>query len=178
MKNLYVIGGKQKSPRSLSAGNQEWNGYEKGLIVQVDTETRQASVCTEYSSPPEVCASADHAVLFQAATLEDQSLYVCTQTEIMVYSVPDFEQQLHISLPWFNDLHHVRPTPEGTLLAANAGLEMILEVTPAGEVLRVWNVLGEEPWARFSPEIDYRGVSTKPHRSHPNYIFYINDEIW
>jgi hypothetical protein len=73
----------------------------------------------------------------------------------------------------------VRPTPQGTLLIANAGLEMVMEVTTAGEVLRVWNVLGEAPWERFSRDVDWRQVaSTKPHRSHPNYLFMIGDEIW
>ncbi len=40
-------------------------------------------------------------------------------------------------------------------------------------------MLGEDPWARFSREVDYRmGVSTKPHRAHPNYVFYVGEEIW
>ncbi|MGE5138180.1 MAG: hypothetical protein ACM3JD_01850, partial [Rudaea sp.] len=178
MENLFIIGGKQRGDRSLSAGNQEWNGYEKGLIVQLDPATGKAFTRKEYGSPPPECRSSDGAVLFQAGSMQGGRLYLCTQTEVMVYSLPELFQLAHISLPCFNDLHHVRPTPEGNILVANAGLEMVLEITFQGEILRTWNVLGEDPWGRFSQSVDYRGLSTKPHRAHPNYVFYVGDEIW
>jgi len=39
--------------------------------------------------------------------------------------------------------------------------------------------LGDDPWARFSRDIDYRKVeTTKPHRSHPNFVFELDDEVW
>jgi hypothetical protein len=45
--------------------------------------------------------------------------------------------------------------------------------------VRIWNVLGEDPWARFSPDVDYRRIpTTKPHLAHPNHVFYIGDEPW
>src|SRR5689334_11919993 len=46
----------------------------------------------------------------------------------------------YLSLPFFNDLHHVRPTPAGDLLVANAGLEMVIHMTQSGEICNVWNV--------------------------------------
>jgi hypothetical protein len=56
---------------------------------------------------------------------------------------------------------------------------MVVEVTLDGEMRRVWNVLGEDPWARFSQSIDYRKVlSTKPHRSHPNFVFTTGEDVW
>jgi hypothetical protein len=178
MNNLYVIGGQQRSLRSLRTGNQNWNGYQKGLILQVNPETCETNVCVDYVSPPEVCAEEEPAIMFQASTIENQKLYLCTQTEVLIYTLPTFERIGYISLPCFNDVHHVRPTPDGNLLVANAGLEMILEITVAGEVRRAWNVLGEDPWGRFSRDTDYRRLSTKPHRSHPNYIFYVDEEVW
>jgi hypothetical protein len=82
-------------------------------------------------------------------------------------------------LPCFNDLHHVRPTPDGNILVANTGLDMVVEFTPEGEVLREWNALGEDPWERFSRSVDYRRVgTTKPHRSHPNHVFFLDGQIW
>ena len=64
----------------------------------------------------------------------------------------------YVSLPFFNDVHHVRPTPEGNLLVANTGLDMVVELTPTGDVVKIWNVLGDDPWARFSRDTDYRLV--------------------
>jgi hypothetical protein len=71
----------------------------------------------------------------------------------------------------------VRPTPTGDLLIANAGLEMVVHATITGEICNVWNVLGEDPW-QLGSETDFRKISTKPHRSHPNYLFYIDSEPW
>jgi hypothetical protein len=56
---------------------------------------------------------------------------------------------------------------------------MVVEVTLSGEVVREWDVFDGKLWSRFSKEIDYRqGISTKPHKSHPNHIVLVDDEIW
>ena len=96
----------------------------------------------------------------------------------MVYAIPQFELLDYVSLPCFNDVHHVRPSPSGNIALANAGLKMVLEMTSEGEIIRAWNALGEDPWAHVDPEVDYRKVSTKPHQAHPNYIFYLGSELW
>jgi len=178
MKSLYVTGAQQRSDRPLLDDDQNWYDYQKGLILRVDVGTGKAETCVEYVSPPEACAPGDP-ILFKGGTVENDRLYVCTQTEILVYRLPNFDRLSYLSLPCFNDVHHVRPTPEGNFLVANSGLEMVLEVTPAGRVLREWNVLGEGPWDRFSKDVDYRrGMNLKPHRGHPNYVFYVADDIW
>jgi len=59
------------------------------------------------------------------------------------------------------------------------GLDMVVELSMEGEILREWDVLGEPLWTRFSREVDYRLVpTTKPHRSHPNHVFQIGEEIF
>ncbi len=179
MTQLYVVGGQQRSLRSLAAANQDWHGYQKGLIVRVDSETGQWEPCVDYVSPEDVRPAEASEILFQAGAVAGNRLYACTQTEVMVYSLPDFKRVAYISHPWFNDVHHVCPAPDGTLLVASAGLELVLKMTLDGEVCQVWNVLGEDPWARFSPATDYRKVpSTKPHRGHPNYVYTVGDELW
>jgi outer membrane protein assembly factor BamB len=86
----------------------------------------------------------------------------------------------YLSLPCFNDVHHVRPNQDGNYLIVNTGLDMVVEVDPIKTtILREWNVLGHPPWERFSKTIDYRKVlTTKPHQSHPNYVFQIGNDIW
>jgi hypothetical protein len=178
MASLYVVGGRQKSSRPLLADDQNWYEYQKGVILRVNVEDGSAETCVEYVSPPEACAPGDP-ILFKAGTIQDNRLYVCTQTEVLIYDLPHFQQIGYLSLPCFNDLHHVHPTPEGDLLVANSGLEMVLELKTDGQVLREWNVLGEDPWEKYSKEIDYRqGINLKPHRAHPNYVFNVGEEIW
>ncbi len=176
---LYVAGGQQRSLRSLRDGTDGWYEYQKGLILEVDTTSANSTVKVEYVSPIDACPVEDPAILFKSGTLVGDKLYVCTQTEVLVYRVPSFERIAYISLPFFNDVHHVRPTPHGTLLIANTGLDMVVETTWGGEVVNIWNVLGEDPWGRFSKETDYRRIkTTKPHLAHPNHVFHIDDEPW
>ena len=178
MSSLYVVGGQQRALRTLLEGATDWYDYGKGLILEIDPATGRAEVRVDYVSPPEV-RGPDDPILFKSATLSGDTLYACTQTEVLLYRLPAFERIGYLSLPCFNDLHHVRPLPGGDLLIANSGLDMVLQVTRAGEVVREWSTLGEDPWARFSRTTDYRiGVSTKPHRSHPNHLFCIGDELW
>jgi hypothetical protein len=177
MSDIYVIGGELR--RSMFRKLEEWQSSQKGVIVRVNTEQKTSQALVEYVSPPQVCAADLPAVSFKSAFLADNKLYACTSTEVLVYETPGFRLLHYISLPRFNDVHHVYPTREGTLLVAVTGLDMVVELTHSGEFVREWNVLGENPWQRFSPEIDYRIVaSTKPHHSHPNHVFQLDDEIW
>jgi hypothetical protein len=176
---LYVVGGQQRSLRPLTAGLQDWYEYQKAVILDLHPGTGQAEVAVEYVSPPETCPPDAPAILFKSGTLVGNHLYVCTQTEVLVYAVPSFERVAYVSLPLFNDVHHVRPTPDGNLLIANTGLDMVVEATTSGDIVRLWNVLGEDPWARFSSTTDYRRIrTTKPHHAHPNHVFYLGDEPW
>ena len=179
MSRLLIVGGQQRRLRSLLRGARDWYEYQKGLIVEVDPATTTLRTHVEYVSPAEAIGGDEPIILFKSATHADDRLYTCTPTEVIVYRLPTFTVETYITLPCFNDLHHVRPTPHGTLLVANTGLDMVLELTLHGEVIREWSVLGEAPWARFDRTIDYRkGISTKPHHSHPNYLFYLGDEPW
>ncbi len=174
---LYVVGGRQRAPRSLVEQEEAWAGYDLGLILRVQPETGDVSTVFTYESPPDVVAD-DGAISFQASTRHGDELYACTETEVMVYALPSFERLAYVSLPCFNDVHHVRRSLAGNFLVANAGLEMIVEVTAAGEILEAYSTLGEDPWLGYDPNVDYRKISTKPHRAHPNYVFYLDEEIW
>ncbi|HUE84625.1 MAG TPA: hypothetical protein VMO26_00965 [Vicinamibacterales bacterium] len=117
--------------------------------------------------------------MFKAGTLWRDRLYVCTQTEILVYRLPSFERVGYVSLPSFNDVHHVRPTAEGTMLIANTGLDMVMEIAHDGRMLRQWHALGGDPSVRASRSTDYRKLpTTKPHLSHPNYVFQLGLDVW
>jgi hypothetical protein len=177
LRNLFVLGGRQRK-RVLKV-DEEWTLYEKAVILEVDTKTGGARLCAEYETPMNARSEGDSSVLFKAGSLEGNKLYGCTSTEVLIYDLPHFTLSSYISLPCFNDLHHVRPTKEGNLLVANTGLDMVVELTADGTVLREWSALGEDPWQRFSRSVDYRKVdTTKPHRAHPNHVFFLDEHIW
>lgn len=182
VRELYVVGGQQRSLRPIRAHFGDWYEYQKGVVLRVDTESGRVEQVHEYITPPDACPPEDPAILFKSGTLVDDRLYLTTQTEVLVYRVPEFRLETWLSLPSFNDVHHARPTPDGNLLVAITGLDMAVEITHDGDTVREWNThdLSRSPWGeRFSPETDYRRIpSTKPHLSHPNHVFFIGDEPW
>ncbi len=171
---LWAVGGEQQS---IFRERAEWRLYRRALVVEIgpDGVPRQALA---YESPPEHCPE-EPSILFKAATFDGATAYLCTQTEVLICDFPGFAVRKVISLPCFNDLHHVAPGPDGTLFVAVTGLDAVAEITPEGELLRLVGVLGEDPWERFDRAIDWRKVpTTKPHRSHPNYIFFLDGRPW
>ncbi len=177
MNSFYVSGGRLRT--TVFRKLEEWQSCEQALLIELDPEKNQSCTRVGYVSPPEVCPEETPAILFKSATIHESVLYTCTSTEVLVYELPSFRLRHYISLPCFNDLHHVCPTPQGTLLVAVTGLDMVVEITVTGSLVREWNVLGEDPWARFSRDIDYRKIpTTKPHLSHPNHVFVLDEEAW
>jgi hypothetical protein len=178
MSRLYILGGKQRDP--LLGHGEEWNRYEAALLLEVDTDSGAVRTAVEYETPTE--ARPDEGLsssLFKSGTLVGNKIYACTSTEVLVFALPAFERLNYISLPCFNDLHHVTPARDGNLLVVSTGLDMVVRVTAEGRVLEEWDVLQQPAWQRFSRDIDYRKIaSTKPHRSHPNFVFELGDEVW
>ena len=177
MNSFYVAGGRLRS--TVFRKLEEWQSCEQAVVIELDPAKNQSSSRVEYVSPPEVCPDVLPAILFKSATVRGNKLYACTSTEVLVYELPSFRLQNYISLPCFNDLHHVCPTGRDTLLVVVTGLDMVVEITETGSLVREWNVLGEDPWARFSRQTDYRKIpTTKPHHSHPNHVFELGEEVW
>ena len=175
MSEYYVVGGAMYSHASKV---REWQQFERAVLLRIDSSTRAVERVLDYTSPPEACPDTP-SVVFKAGTLDHDRLYACTQTEILIYSRCDFSVENYISLPIFNDVHHVTPSGRGTLLVAVTGLDMVVEISPEGETINEWSVLDQDVWERFSRDIDYRKVlSTKPHQAHPNFVFMIGDDVW
>ena len=133
-----------------------------------------------YVSPENVTApEPNRAILFKAGTLAAGNLYLCTQTEILVYSYPDLKRRRYLSLPCFNDIHHVRPKRNGNLLVTSTGLDMVFEINAEDEIVNEWTTAEGSGWSKFQPGVDYRRISTtKPHSSHPNYVFEASGKTW
>ena len=172
---LLVLGGKRRES-GIRGGRPV---FHRAIAAAVDIRSGEVESLYEYRSPPErLAATGTPPQLFKAGTLGGDRLFVCTETEVLVLSLPELTILRRLSLPCFNDLHHVRPYGEN-LLVVSTGLDLVLEVDPRDEIQRAWNVLGEDPWQAVDPTIDYRRVgSTKPHRSHPNFVFVLDDQIW
>ena len=176
-RSLYVLGARQR--KLVFKSEDEPHLYEAALILEVQPDSGTSRVLVDYKTPPAARASDDSSNVFKCGTLQGNLFYTCTSTEVLIFEVPSFRQVGYVSLPCFNDLHHVTPSLDGNLLVANTGLDMVVKFTAQGESLVHWNVLGGDPWSRFSPQTDYRKIdSTKPHQSHPNYVFELDSDLF
>lgn len=176
-RRFYVCGGRQRAGAYL---RRTWEQYREAVILRVDADRGTGEAVVEYvSPPPAIPDEGAPSIVFKAGSLDGDRFYACTQTEVLTFRLPGFEREGYLSLPSFNDLHHVLPRRQGTLLVVSTGLDLVLEVDEGGAVRREWNVLGADPWARFDRATDYRKVaSTKPHGSHPNFVFESGGGIW
>lgn len=176
MNELLLLGGRQ---RGSAVAGSEWHYYDKAVALAVSMDGKSCRQVLEHVTPPHLCADVEPSITFKAGTVHDGLRYACTQTELMIYRLADWSVQEQISLPCFNDVHHVIPTSTGTLLAANTGLDRVVEVSRGGEIINTWPVLDEPLWERFSPVVDYRKiVTTKPHKSHPNFVYEQDGDYW
>ncbi len=172
---LLVTGGSQYT-NAVWAG--EWSHYDQAIVAEIDWETSECRRVLEYTSPEDARAASVANIVFKAGSIHGESVVLCTQTEVMEYSYPQFDLKSYISSPYFNDVHHV-VRMGANYIVASTGLDMVLTVSGSGIVNDFSHALGGDPWARHEQKTDYRKIlSTKPHASHPNYIFVLEDEIW
>lgn len=178
MGSFYVTGGRQ---RKDAKQHIEWFSYAEASVVAFDMGTGEVNTCATHVGDPAHRPDDERAnIVFKAGSRHGDRFVVCSQTEILTYSLPDFELVDLVTHPWFNDLHHVTLNDDGNFLVADTGLDLVLEVAPDGSVLKEYCALPDDsPWDRFERDTDFRKlVTTKPHHCHPNYVFEIGDELW
>lgn len=177
MSKVYLTGGAIDASKKNMAEKSLPYAFKEALVLELDTASQSIREVLRYASPEGSRPQNQPSILFKAGSRVGDMLELCTTTEIMRCRIGDWRMQNIITNRLFNDVHHVAVTPAGTRLVAVTGLDMVVEISQDGNVLREWNVLGEDPWQRFSRDVDYRLIhSTKPHKSHPNHVFYIGNE--
>jgi hypothetical protein len=177
MPRTFITGGRQRGAR-LKA-RDEWQAYEKAVLLELDTESGAVRTVLEHASPPGRCPAEDPSFVFKAASWDGDTLLLCTQTEVLFFD-PRAERVVRtLSHPWMNDVHHVTRI-DGRLHVVSTGLDAVLVFDEADEQLvAVLSATAADPSARFSRATDYRLVpTTKPHQAHPNYLFTLAGRRW
>ncbi len=150
-----------------------------GLLGVFDTVRGEVVHETRWEPPAELRAPGQKVQLTGFAW-RDEELLVCTHNAILVFQDwPPTRPVRRISLPGFNDLHHVRPW-KGGLAVANTGLETVDWLDAEDALGERFDVLVDVDGARrIDPEADLRLVpDTKPHHRHPNHLFERGGELF
>jgi len=176
MARIYLTGGRQRPSTLLT--RDEWNAYDKAVLIEVDTDSGATRCVLEYQSPAERCPAKPSNV-FKAGAWDGDHILLCTQTEVVVFDPTARKVVKTVSHPWMNDVHHV-VRHEGRLHVVSTGLDSVLVFEDDDATLaHIHSVTGQSPWERFDQSIDYRRVATtKPHTCHPNYFYADGGERW
>ena len=173
---FLVTGGEQFSD---AVKRPEGAQFKSAKLLEVDFESRSINTLLDYEANGENYPDNIPNSIFVSATLKDGVLYLCTSTELFLYSYPELVLIKKASYPFFQNLHHAAPYKD-TIAVVSTGLDFVVLLDKKTlEPVDFKNALGKDPWHKHSKDIDYRKyVSLKPHESHPNYFFEINDEMW
>lgn len=175
MSSYLVTGGAQ---RGRAIWYDEFHHYKEAILARVDMTTGHVEVLLRYESPPHLAPADKPSIVFKCASLQGDRLILTTQTEVLVHSWPGMKRVAHLSHPSLNDVHHALAVGE-EIWVVSTGLDIITRFAMGGEVVGFLPTVEEAPFTRFDQNKDYRLVpSTKPHLSHPNFIFERDGEIW
>ena len=176
MDRLLVTGGAQR-PDAARLG--EGRRYHTAYLVELDFDSGAVRELVSIREGNENYPDELPNVTFTCCTLEGDRLYLCSETEVFVYRYPEMELINSASYGFFQNCHHAAPIGE-SVAVVSTGLDLIAFLDrDTLQPVSLVNSQGKDPWHRFSPDIDYRKVhSTKPHESHPNYVFSLNGEPW
>lgn len=173
-KQLIVTGGKLNTengtPKYIEA---------RAIKIEISSQS-EANILSSLSYTPSKIkdVQTDNTnIIFKSASLCGNLMYLTTETEIKVVDINNMDIVENYSMDCFNDLHHVIKRGE-QLFVANTGLDAVTQIDlKTKHVIHHSTFRGKE--MRPISGIDYRQrVSTKPHLSHPNFCFLVNDEVW
>lgn len=185
MAGYYLLGSEQSIEYQLDEDNNAANtkpsvkkNHKVAKVIYLDGETQKATDVFNYVCPAK-WRHEDGGSCFKSGHKQDHYLYLCTDTEVLIYDLEKNEVAHHISHPYFNDLHHVRPYGNNVLVVST-GLESLLEVDLSGKLINLWEMDEQTSvFKRFSKDEDFRKLfSTKPHSTHANFTEVIGKDIW
>ena len=172
-----LISGAKERPEGFSLGEGKY--YNHAILLELDLANGQFNIVFDKDDGGNNYPDIHPNLQFTAACISGSTLWLPTDTEIYKLNLPDYKVTRVISHPCFQNIHSVHFI-DGELIASSTGLDNIVFMSPAtGEINRIINAEGLDPWHRFSESEDYRKVhSTRPHDCHPNFVFKIDNELW
>jgi len=171
----------------ITGGILRRNGFELGegkyygcaTLLKLDTDSSVVGQLLSIREGNENFPDVHPNLEFTVGDVEGDKLWLSTDTEIRLYQYPSLELLKTYSHPCFHNIHSVAVRGD-ELYVTSTGLDMVVVLNKHnGSIVEYINAEGKPTWHRFSPDTDYRKeYSTRPHESHPNYVFWLDDEPW
>ncbi len=177
MSQKLMLSGGCLRPNGFELGEGKY--YGKASLVMLDLASGEFSqMLTKTDGGPNY--PSEHPNLqFTAGCVDGDTLWLPSDTEVHKYHLPDLTLESVFSHPCFHNIHSVHVI-DGDIVASSTGLDNVVVMdAQSGDIKRILNTQGKDPWHRFKQDVDYRLVhSTRPHDSHPNFVFKLGDDLW
>lgn len=175
-KNLLITGGVLRE-NGYELGEGKYYGCAKLLRLNLETSAVEELLAIDSGNEnfPDVHPNLE----FTVGDIEGDKLWLTTDTEVRLYQYPSLALLKTYSHPCFHNIHSVAVRGD-ELYVTSTGLDMVVVLNKHdGAIVRYLNAEGKPTWHRFEAGTDYRKLhSTRPHDSHPNYVFWLDGEPW
>ena len=181
VESLYVIGGQQRTPRGMLVDEDVWYEYGKGVICASSRPREGRASAGVHLAPGHAGAPRTSRRSCSSRRPSTTAAVRGTQTEVIVFSMPELEQLApHLACRASTTCTTPGRRPRATCWWRTRASTCALEISPTARCCANGaRSRRGAPGALRHRDIDYRkGVATKPHKSHPNYVFYVGDEPW
>lgn len=177
MDKAVLITGGVLRPDGFELGEGKYYGGAR--LLRLDTRNAAIEVLVAIDEGNQNYPDQHPNLEFTVGDVDDDALWLSTDTEIRHYRYPSLELLDSFSHPCFHNIHSVAAHGD-ELYVTSTGLDMVVVLDKrSGAIVRHINAEGKPTWHRFSPEVDYRKQhSTRPHDCHPNYVFWVDGEPW
>ena len=169
---LYVTGARRnkeefstdKFSSCYDAGIFEINFSKKTIVREyIENKANKEIYVPEYT------------LSFRGGCIHRGSLMTCNHSEIVTLNINDFTITNRITNNNFNDLHCVQYF-KGEKWVVSTGIDMAIKLSGDNSV-ELFPVNGSASNV-YNEKLDYRNICTKPHGSHPNFLFATDDGVW
>lgn len=165
----------RKTLRQMVAEDRLEEVYAKAVLLEIDFASKQILRRFEIDRENMEFQVEGYATNFTVPAVRNGRALIPSHATVYEMDLRTFSVLSRISSPMFNDLHHVSYHGE-RLLAVSTGLERVVEFKRDASISSIYPVLPDLP--PIDPAADYRTHHTKPHLSHPNYVFSVGEELW
>lgn len=177
MNNHLLITGGVLRENGFELGEGKYYGCAKLLRLNTDSGAIEELLAVNEGNQnfPDIHPNLE----FTIGDIEGEHLWLTTDTEVRLYHYPTLKLLKTYSHPCFHNIHSVAVRGD-ELYVTSTGLDMVVVLNKAdGSIIRLIDAEGKPLWRRFSQDLDYRKLhSTRPHDSHPNFVFWLDNEPW
>lgn len=177
---FLITGARQKEVfgaiqlKKLLSGEQHGEIYNVAVLAEIDFAAKR--ILREYAVDREQFAHSipGYATNFTVPAIDGGTIHLPSHAAIHEVSLATFERTREFSMPLFNDLHSVL-LRGGERWVTSTGLDCVLRFRTDDDFDAMPALPDAEPFDRSA---DWRPRSTKPHKSHPNHVTFIDGEPW